>query len=469
MNRYLFCSCTVDPHRAKVMAGLSGSDRERPFRIPGFKNLGSLEVIVSCGLWLSSLALAQNFPLSEALNQIERAPEVVQSEQKLRQAEADLQLARTQAGLQISAGGTASYTWATQTIASVGTSLSLNLSLPLGRTSAPLVAVRQAELAIDAARATLRQTGSEMARRVVQAYSQALLAESQQTQSGLLLELAQKQVVVVETQQQLGAATPSQTLNARLAASTAQQNFSRAENDLREKRLELASLLGLVTLPGRPVPPTGLPSLPTPEQLSAHLEQSPALAQAVVALEQAKLALFRASTGSSFTVSLGYTSDQFDATVGLSIPDYTAQVALILRPTVVNPPGQGNTISLGANVLLWDSGGTEAARQSALIGLRFAQNALERTRHETQRLLQSALEQARLDAQNLPVQQEAARVAERGLAEVRQRLALGAVTALDELAARASLEAAQGTLLAAQMRILEDLYQLYAVLGVGSL
>lgn len=423
------------------------------------------------GLSLSGLALAQpaTFPLAEALSQAQRAPEVVQAQQRLRQAEADLRLAQAQAGLQASLGGAASYTWATTTIVPVGTSLSLNLSLPLGMASPPMVAVRQAELALEAARATLRQTEGDLARRVVQAYSQALLAESQQTQGGLLLELAQKQATVVEAQVQLGAATPTQSLNARLAASTAQQNSSRAEGDLREKRSDLASLLGLVTLPGTPVPPPSLPPLPTLDQLLARTEQSPAVVQAMVAHEQAKLALFKASAGSGFSLSLGYTSDQFEANLGLSIPDYSAQATLTLRPTIATSPGQGNSVSLGANFPLWDGGSAEATRQSAMLGLEFAQSGLERARRDTQRSLQSALEQARLDAQNLLVQQEAARVAELGLAEVRQRLALGAVTPLDELAARAGREAAQGAVLGAQMRILEDLYQLYAVLGVGSL
>ena len=420
-------------------------------------------------LGLSGLALAQSFPLAEAISQVDSAPEVVQAQQKLRQAEADLRVAGAQAGLQASLGGTASYTWATPTITPVGTSLSLNLSLPLGTASTPMVAVRQAELALEAARATLRQTGSDLARRVVQAYSQVLLAESQQTQGGLLLELAQKQAAVVEAQVQLGAATPTQSLNARLAASTTQQNASRAESDLQEKRADLASLLGLVTLPGKPAPPPSLPALPMLDQLTARTGQSPAVVQAMVALEQAKLALYKASGGSGFSLSLGYTSDQFEANLGLSIPDYSAQATLTVRPTITTSPGQGNTLSLGANFPLWDGGNAEATRQSAVLGLEFAQNGLERARRDTQRLLQSALEQARLDGQNLPVQQEATRVAERGLAEVRQRLALGAVTPLDELAARAGLEAAQGALLGAQMRVLEDLYQIYAVLGVGSL
>lgn len=417
-------------------------------------------------LGLSSLVLAQeaSFSLEQALSWTERAPEVVQAGQRLRQAEADLRLAQAQAGLQVNLGGSAGYTWATSTTP-LGTSLSLNLSLPLGT----LLAVRQAELAVEAARASLRQSASELARKVVQAYAQVLLAQSQRAQSGLLLELAQKQAAVLEAQQRLGAATLTQVLNARMAASTAQQNLSRAESDLRDKQSSLAGLLGLVALPGPPIPPPALPVLPALEQLLVRIEQSPAVIQATIALEQANLAVHKAGSQSGFSLSLGYTSDQFEASLGLSIPELNAQASLTFRPTIPASPSQANTLSLGASFLLWDSGSAEAARRSAALGLEFARTQLEQTRRDTRRLLESALEQALLDRQNLAVQQEAAVVAEKSLAEVQQRLTLGAVTALDELAARANLEAAQGTLLAAQMRMLEDLYQLYALLGVESL
>ena len=422
-------------------------------------------------LLLSLYALGQEaaFPLGAALSRIERAPEVVQAQQKLRQAEADLRVAQAQAGLQISLGGGATYAWATANPSAMGTSLSLSLNLPLGAASAPLVAVRQAELAVQAAGATLRQIGGDLSRRVVQAYAQVLLAQSQRSQGELLLELARRQATVVEAQQNLGAATPTQVLNARLAASTAQQNFNRAEGELRDRQSGLAGLLGLVLLPGRLLPPAELPALPTLEQLLSRTEQSPVVLQAMVALGQAQLGVRRAGEQPAFSLNLGFTSDQLEATLGLSIPDYSAQAGLTLRPTLTTSGNQGNTISLGASIPVWDGGSAEASRRSAALGLEFAQTGLEQTRRDTRRLLESAQEQTSLDRQNLKVQQEAMMVAEKSLAEVRQRLAAGAVTALDELAARAALEAAEGTLLSAQMRILEDLYQLYALLGVERL
>jgi outer membrane protein len=408
------------------------------------------------------------FSLEQALARIGRAPEVLSAQQKLRQAEADLRVAQGQAGLQIGLGGGASYAWATANPAAIGTSLSLSLSLPLGSASAPIVAVRQAELNVEAARSSLRQMGSDLVRRVVQAYAQVLLAQSQRKQSGLWLELAKRQSAVVEAQQDLGAATPTQVLNARLAASTAQQNVNRAEGDLRDRQTALAALLGLVALPGSLAAPPELPSLPSLEQLLSRTDQSPAVLQAMVALEQAQLAVRKAGGQPGFSLSLGFASDQLEANLGLSIPDYSAQAGLTFRPTLT-AAGQGNTVSLGAIIPLFDGGSAEATRQGAALGLEFAQAGLSQTRRDTQRLLEGALEQALLDQQNLMVQTEAAMVAEKSLAEVRQRLAAGAVTALDELAARAALEAAEGTWLAARMRILEDLYQLYALLGVERL
>jgi outer membrane protein TolC len=420
--------------------------------------------LLGLGSW--GLAQAQPpFPLSEALGRLERAPEVLLAQQRLRQVEAELRLAQAQAGLRLDLGGSASYTLNSSN-PPLGTSVSLNLNLP-GGDSPQMIAVQQAALAVEAARATLRQTTGDLARRVVQGYGQVLQAESQRAQGGLLLELAQRQAAVVEAQQRLGAATGTQVLNARLSASTAQQNFNRSESELRDRNATLAALLGLVALPGRPVLPN-LPTLPTFEQLHAHLGQSPAVVQAEVALEQAGLAVRRAGGLSGFSMSLGMTSDQVDASLGVGIPDLSTQAVLTVRPTVANF-NQSITVTLGASVPLWDGGVGQATRQSVLLALESARTQAEQTRRDSGRSLEGVLAQAALDSQALAVQQEAASVAEKSLAETQQRLALGALTPLDELAARANLEATHGALLAAQMRYLEDIYQLYALLGVGGL
>jgi outer membrane protein TolC len=423
----------------------------------------------------ASLAQAQEppFPLEDALRRLERAPAVVQARQKLQQAEADVQLAQTQMNLRLEAGAQTSYAWTTPaSSAPFGIGVSLGVSTPIGPSSAPALALRQAELAAEALRIGLRQTQSDLARRVVQAYVQVVLAESQRAQNALLLELAQRQTAATEEQQRLGAATPTQVLNARLSTSTAQQNLNKAEFDWRDRRSNLANALGLAALPGRPVLPTDLPTLPSLEQLVPRIEESPAVAQARVALEQARVQVDRAGgLGlSGLSLSLGLASDQFGASLGLTLPDYSGKLTLNLQPVGVSSGASGGTtISLGASIPVWDGGNAGAAMSSATLGFENAQRDLEQARQDVRFQLEAALAQAALDRQSLPVQQEAVEVAQSSLAEVRQRLALGSLTALDELAARASSEAAQGSLLAAQTRILEDLYQVYAVLGVGGL
>lgn len=438
--------------------------------------MNALRLVVG---WLLSggVALAQSqeppFPLEDALRRLERAPAVVQARQKLQQAEADVRLAQAQLGLRLDAGGQASYASATPAPGSpFGIAVSLGASLPLGSSNPSAIALRQAELNAEALRIGLRQTQSDLGRRVVQAYVQVLLAEAQRVQSALLFELAQRQTAAIEEQQRLGAATLTQVLNARLTATTAQQNLNRAEYDWRDRRASLANALGLAALPGRPVPPAALPTLPTLDQLSSLIERSPAVALALVALDQARLQLERANglAWSGLSLSLNLTTDQFGASLGFTLPDSSARLTLSLQPLGVAPGASGGTtISLGAIVPVWDNGNAGAALESAALGLENARNDLERARQDTRYQLEVALAQAVLDGQSLPVQQQAVAVAESGLTEVRQRLALGSLTALDELAARAGLEAARGSLLAAQTRLLEDLYQIYAVLGVGGL
>lgn len=433
--------------------------------------------LVTLMLLLSGAAMAQAqeppFPLEDALRRVERAPVVVQAQQKLQQAEADVRVAQAQLGFRVDAGGQVSYASATLAPASpFGIGLSLGASLPIGPSSISAIALRQAELGAETLRISLRQTQSDLARRVVQAYVQVLVAESQRAQNALLLELAQRQAIALEEQQRLGAATATQVLNARLTVSTAQQSLNRAEFDWRDRRASLANALGLAALPGRPVLPTSLPGLPGLEQLSIMIDRSPAVAQALVALELARLQVERANglglSGLSF--NLGLVTDQFGANLGFTLPDYNARLTLSLQPVGVAPGASGGTtISVGANVPIWDGGNAGAAIASATLGLENAQSDLGRARQDTRFQLEVALAQAMLDQQSLPVQQQAVVVAETGLTEVRQRLTLGSLTALDELASRAGLEAARGSLLAAQTRVLEDLYQIYAVLGVGGL
>jgi outer membrane protein len=436
-----------------------------PFSFP--RSLFPVFAILLLGV-LPTRAQEAIFALSDALGRIERAPVVIQAKQKFRQTEADLRLAQAQAGVKVDVGGQVSYSWLNPVAANpVGVGLNLGVNVPLGTSSAAVVALRQAELNLESSRISLRQTQSDLARRVVQLYGQVLVAESQRGQNMVLLELAQKQTSVLEEQQRLGSAMATQVLNARLSLSTAQQNLNRSESDWRDKRSSLAGALGLAALPGRSVLPNDAPTVPTLEQILPKLEQCPAVAQAVVALAQARLQLEKNLRG--FILSLGLTSDQFGANLNLSVPDFNTQVTVNYQPLTANPSTSGTTLTLGANIPIWDGGTTDASRDSAIIGIENAQSQLDQTRQDTRYQLESAIELMRLDAQNLLLQQEAKTVAEGSLNEVKQRLALGAVSPLDELAARAGLEAAQGNLLAAQTRLLEDRYQLLAVLGLGGI
>ena len=200
------------------------------------KSLLSLLAVLLFGL-VPTRAQEASFALSDALGRIERAPTVIQAKQKFRQAEADLRLAQAQAGVKVDVGGQVSYSWLNPVAANpVGVGLNLGVNVPLGTSSAAVIAVRQAELNLESSRISLRQTQSDLTRRVVQLHGQVLVAESQRGQNRVLLELAQKQTSVLEEQQRLGSATATQVLNARLSLSTAQQNLNKAESDWRDKR-----------------------------------------------------------------------------------------------------------------------------------------------------------------------------------------------------------------------------------------
>lgn len=420
---------------------------------------------------LGSVGLAQSAPftLAEALTRIDRAPAVTQAQQRVRQAQADLGAARAQAGFRVDAGGKGAYSFAVPNAPDAASaSLQLTASLPIGASSPQAIIARGAELNLETAEAQLRFARSDLARSVVRAYGRVLIADQQREQTNLLLELARGQARVLAAQQQVGAATDTQVLNAQLALNAAQQAQTQAEYALRDARLSLARLIGLSDLPGAPIRPA-VSAVPVPD--ARLVAQSPGVIFARLQLERARLGATSADAQGlpALGVSLGYGGDRAAMSLGFSTKDFNATASLSALPLGIPNTPIGANISLSAMIPVWDGGGGDAARQSAAVALEAAQAQLEQTAQDVARQLEGAVQLAAVDASALGGLREAVSVNTQALEIVRQRLNAGSVTALDELAARVQLATSQGALLAGELRALEDIYQIYAVLGVGGL
>lgn len=424
---------------------------------------------IGLGVGVLSLVMAQPsaYGLDEALARLDRGVAVQKALQQVRKAQTDLAVAQAQAGPQLNLSSQGGYQFPLNASGEPQARLKLGLNLPLGETNTTGAALKVAALGLHTALAQLRQTRSGQARQIVRAYGQVLLAEGQQIQARLKLELSQDQVSAAEERQRLGAATLNEVLSAKLAVSTAQQNLTQADFALRDSKLGLARLIGLADL-SAVSPLQVLPALPEPQTLRALVAQNPAVELAQIQLEQAQLAAQNAflQTLPNLNLGLAYTTDRLSTAVNLGFPNTQLQTTLGYQPLgTVQSTTPALNLSVGVSLPLWDSGIASATQQGAALGVEAAQTTLTQTTQDAADLLESALRQAQVDAQDVQTQQAAVQTARQGLLEAEQRLQAGSVTGIEVLAARVQLAVTQGSLLGAQLRVLEDLYLIYSVVG----
>lgn len=425
-------------------------------------------VLLSMGS-LATLALAQSPPLQldQALAGLEQSLPIQQAQQQLAQAQAALEQAQAQAGVRANAGGQGTYQFAVPGSPNVlDSSFQLALSLPLGPATS---GVAKAMGDFEAAQARLQQARADERLKLVQAYAQALRSDKQLEVDQLRFKVAQQQTAALEIQAQTGAATNLQVLNARLAQDTAQHALYQAEYNQREAHASLNALLGLRQTP--PLVLAALPALPSPELLQGAVSNSPALRLARVQVLQADLVQQSTSLQSipSLNVGVGYQGNQLGSGLSFSTQDYNLRgnVSYQLSGALPSTTNLGAYATLGATIPIWDGGGAAAAQRSAQASLRAAQTNLEQTRLDIVRKLEAALGLTQLDAQAIGPQQEAVQIAQQGLSEAQQRLTAGTATPLDLLAAQLQQNLSQQALLQAKLAYLEDLYKLYALLGIG--
>ena len=170
------------------------------------------------------------------------------------------------------------------------------------------LAREQGELAAELSQVQLEGTGQELIVRVAQAYFEVLAAEDTLASVRALKLAVQQQLEAARRNFEVGNATitDSREAEARFDLATAQEIAT--ENDLQVRRLALDQLVGLSgTRPHRLSEPIVLPALQADQlQTWIHraLDQHPAIRQARMGLELARLEADKARAGHRPTVDL---------------------------------------------------------------------------------------------------------------------------------------------------------------------
>jgi outer membrane protein len=228
------------------------------------------------------------------------------------QARAD----QARAGLlpQVGLQAGAQHTWLDNNLSGVHSNKSYNLlnasvvgSQPLFR-PANRIGWDQGKRAAEAALVQLSGTGQDLVVRLSQAYFDVLAAEESLSFVRALKAAVAEQLEAAKRNFEVGNATvtDSREAQARFDLATAQEIA--AENDLRVKRLALDQLVGLVgTRPQPLAQPIALPQ-PSPDDVNTWvnwaMDQHPAVQQARMALDIARMETAKAKTGHLPTVDL---------------------------------------------------------------------------------------------------------------------------------------------------------------------
>ncbi|WP_295856563.1 TolC family outer membrane protein [uncultured Xylophilus sp.] len=216
----------------------------------------------------------------------------------------------------------------------------INGTQPLYR-PANRIAIEQGQRQVAAARAALDGAVQDLTVRVAQAYFDVLAA-----QDTLAVVQAQKaavtqQLAFAQRNFEIGAATITDSREAQARADLVAAQEIATDNELRVRRLALDQLLGRTGVQPRPLAlPAALPEL-APAMLEGWVAQAqeaqPAVRQAQLALDVARLEVRRAETGHLPTV---------DLTAGYNVQRYPSGSLILPFPYRTNATSVGVQLNL---------------------------------------------------------------------------------------------------------------------------
>lgn len=263
---------------------------------------------------------------------------------------------------------------------------------------------------------------------------------------------AEESLTMVRTRAQVGTATSSDSLRARLELVNAQQSALQAENSTRAARFALGRQIGESGL-AVPVRPEGLE--PTPLALSEIeiLQLAESQSPSVVAAEEATSSAsydVRDAKGQyvpSFRVSSGYSWANQDMSLSGGTTSWS--------------------VSLSASLPIFNGFSREGTLQRAQFAHRLARLQEDDARLAARQQADGALQDVRTAEQAIAIAEEAVRVAEEDLRVVRERYRVGVATILELVTSQIAVVQAGATAVTARYDYVLARAQLEAVLGRG--
>ena len=238
----------------------------------------------------------RNLTLTQALAALGNSPQIKSANLALAAAQNSLNAAQAALNLNVAVGGNANYTSLPATssagITAKSTTGSLNLTATAGVLpwSGNRVALQQAQLSLNYAKAVRQENINNIRVNAVQQYQNAYLAQLNVTASNQALTSAQQSLAAAQVQRGQNNATQQTLLQAQAAVQSAQASLSAAQSALETARRSLAATLGItldgavfVTPPSLPgsLDQTGLTSLGIAD-VSSLVNQTLASSSAVV-------------------------------------------------------------------------------------------------------------------------------------------------------------------------------------------
>jgi len=263
---------------------------------------------------------------------------------------------------------------------------------------------------------------------------------------------AEESLAMVRTQAQVGTATTSDTLRARLEWVNAQQSALQAENSTRAARFALGRQIGesAAAVPVRPggLEPTPL-SLSDEEILQLAEAQSPSV---IAAQETTRSTAFdvRDAKGQyipSFRLSSGYSWANQDRSLSGGTSSWS--------------------FNLSASLPIFNGFAREGTLQRAQFAQRLARLQEDDARLAARQQADGALQDVRTAEKAIAIAGEALRVAEEDLRVVRERYRVGVATILEMVTSQIAVVQAGATAVTARYDYVLARAQLEAVLGRG--
>lgn len=204
---------------------------------------------------LLASASAQTTPLTleAALARLAQSPPVTQSALSVQVAQTNLAAARTALGLSVSVTGNATYSGASTnsaadgtapTASSLGGAVGAQVNLGVLPWASNQTSLRAAERALRRSQAQLKTSEAAARLNVTQQYFSGLLATQDLSLAERTLALRQRQLTVVQGQQNAGNATTEAVLSAQANVQSAQSARFQAQANLESARRALSAALG---------------------------------------------------------------------------------------------------------------------------------------------------------------------------------------------------------------------------------